>query len=831
MKIKTLVLFIVFITFTSLLSANDLIKPQRYYELPLKSIKPDAWLKDFLQLQRDGLTGHAEISGYPFNTNMWAGDHISANPNDENEWAAYEQTAYYIDALVKCGFELNDPQLIEKAREQIDYVLSHATKNGFLGPEHVGNTRWPQAVFFRALMAWHSATGDHRIVKAMERHYLNDIQALRSNNEAVFEGNVFGRNDCHVEGMCWVYEHTGNKLILDYAQKIYEASNEIRWQTGPEKVATHHGVSYSEKSKLPVILYMQTGDPLYLRASLGAFTKGQEHLLIDGIVSSTEGLSGNRSRVSHESCVVSDYSWSAGYMLMATQQTKWADKIEQVCFNAGIGAVGKDFKTHQYLSSPNQFLATTYSNHEEHHKNRMAYRPAHPVKCCTGNIHRFMPNYISRMWLADDNNGLVAALFGPCSVTSKVGRNKQQVTIQEITDYPFSETITFKIQTRKTVLFPLSLRIPEWATGASLKVNGKESEISLIPGHFSTLERAFNNGDVVTLHLPMKLRPSHWPDTGIGFEYGPLVMAYPIPAEKKEVRFVGAGNKPDISSLSQWPAWDMTPAGPWNYAISRLDTAIAVAAKVKRHRVTSKPWAQDQPPLEIRIPARRVANWKLQKVHDKKFDMDCVYTPHLPLATDIHVYGEPEYITLVPLGCTDLRLTIFPYAPGGSDFTRPVKSMLFNSGFERNLDNWNYHPAYVSAINTDDATGSGRRCAKIDNTPDSSRFDLRSKKYAVTEGQSLKFSFQYKALSGNSQSRAVRAQVRFWDQSGNHISDELILPLELKSKPGQWILAGSNSDIVVPTGSSTVDVIFFADPGDFNGVFYVDNVELFHITD
>jgi len=635
------------------------VKLDCYRELPLRQIKPAGWIKRWLELQRDGLTGHLKVAGYPFNTVMWNGKSMRNEP-DPNDWASYEQCAYYIDALIKCGYQLDDPELIKMGTDQIDYVLSNPAPGGFLGPTHIGNTRWPQAVFFRALTALHSATGDDRIVKAIEKHYLNDIDAMREKSSAVFEGNVFGRNDCHVETMCWVYEKTGNKLMLEYAEKIYEASREDRWQSGPETVDRHHGVSYSEKCKLPMNLYMQTSRPRYLRSALGAFEKGdRDHMMIDGLISCTEGITGRRSRKSHEACVIADYSWSCGYMLMGTKLSNWGDRIERTVFNAGMGSVGKDFRTHQYLSSPNQFLAAHYSNHDEHHRNRMQYRPEHPVKCCTGNIHRYMPNYVARMWLSDGHDGLVAALYGPCTMTAKAGGRK--VTIVEKTDYPFSETITFNIGAGGDAAeFPLWLRIPDWCHRASVKINGTAASIDLTAGRFAKLARRFKNGDVVVLTLPMKIRTSSWPDTGIGIERGPLVFSYPIPSKIVKVPHHGSGD-PELDR--QYPSLDITPTAPWNWAITTLAGRIPSEARVTRKPMTLEPWTVDNAPITVTVKAKQVKDWKLIKRYEEKFKLDCVYTPHLPQAKKVWLVGEETELTLVPMGATYIRLTVFPYAP------------------------------------------------------------------------------------------------------------------------------------------------------------------------
>ena len=117
---------------------------------------------------------------------------------------------------------------------------------------------------------------------------------------------------------------------------------------------------------------------------------------------------------------------------MATGEGQWADMIEKAVMNAGMGAITKDFRSLQYFSSVNQVIATGTSNnnHFKHGSTWMAYRPTHETECCSGNIHRLLPNYVSRMWLKSDDGEVVAALYGP-STFSGTSAEGHSYTITE----------------------------------------------------------------------------------------------------------------------------------------------------------------------------------------------------------------------------------------------------------------------------------------------------------------------------------------------------------------------------------------------------------------
>ncbi len=655
---------------------------RKFNELPLSCIEPQGWLRRYLETQRDGLTGHLEMAGYPFNTRGWGAARI-AQPRKRLFWAPYEQYGYWVDGMARCGHLLGDPFLIGKAKKQIDYVLQHADADGYLGPGIIkprGNHhRWPHAIFFRALIAHCSATNDKRIPAALRRHYL----AERTPH---FEH----RDVCNVETMLWAYEQTGDKRLLRHAEKTYRMYNErihTESKDAEEKALAaggdttvdgmlaggpgySHGVVYNEICKLGAILYSYTGSRRHLRATVNAFRKiDRHHMLIGGVCSSTERLRGCGALDGCETCVIADYTWSVGHLLQITGRAEYADRIERACFNAAPGAVTGDFKALQYFSGSNQVLADRHSNHTPYRtgNSRMSYRPYQDAMCCPGEVHRIMPNYAARMWLDDGAGGLVAALYGPCRITAEVGDRRQPVTIVQETQYPFGERIDLSIRTIKPVRFALTLRIPGWCRHAQVLVNGRRHAAKLGPASFVRVTQTFEHNDRITLILPMRLKLTRWPGGGIGIERGPLVYALRIEEQWRVDR--------RDSRVQEFPAWSIYPAGPWNYALDLGVKDLEDKVRVVHRPYTFEPWSITGTPIELHVPARRVRGWKTVKRRRitsqvgslaKKitFTGDFTLTPPLPdpRGLEKRLGKKVETVTLVPFGCTNLRLAIFPSA-------------------------------------------------------------------------------------------------------------------------------------------------------------------------
>ena len=414
-----------------------------------------------------------------------------------------------------------------------------------------------------------------------------------------------------------------------------------------------HGVTYAETSKLPAILYTYTGKQEYLEFALAAQRRiFDHHMLVDGIPSTTEFYRTTTPLDSHETCDIVDHTWTWGYMLMATGDGIWADRMERACFNAGFGALRKDWKGLQYFSCPNQFLATLNSDHNvmAHGGRMMAFQPnpGQRTACCGGNVHRLFPNYVIRMWMKDSGDGVTATLYGPSTIRTIVGSDKREVEIVQTTDYPFGEQIHFTINVAHPVSFPLSLRIPAWCDAPRILINAKAAPLPPVQKGFIVVERVFHPADTVTLILPMKLGLTYWPESGISVEHGPLVYSLPIRENWTPVV------ERDFST-EEFPSWNATPDSSWNYGIDIQPETLASLIKLERKPMTTDPWVF--PPVTLTIPARKIKDWKLQVNPDNPNQS---FTPCLPDPAARHMSEEVESITLVPYGSTHLRMTIFP---------------------------------------------------------------------------------------------------------------------------------------------------------------------------
>lgn len=606
------------------------------------SLTPEGWIKTILIAQRNGLTGTLDTLVFPFSHHGWAGDPFlkGTGASKVGNWVPYEQTAYYCDGVLRCGYLLDDEFLIRKAQAAIYGAIEDADRHGgIIGSvlSEGDRSRWPQAVFCRAMMEEYEATGNKRIISAMTRHFLNDKTVLA------------GRDLVNIEAMAWLYSKTGDKRILSKIESAYK----IPYQ--PDM----HAVSYHEMLKLPIIHYMLDGNKTYLEEARACLDKlDRENMLPDGVSSGEEGLSGRDASNMHETCNVTDYIWTLTYMLRATSEVVWADKIERALFNAGLGSVTKSFDAHQYFSCPNQvFCDDNSSQNQAYNLSRMAYRQFHRPPCCTGNVNRMVPIFVDNMWMEGKDASLFKTLYGPGRIRH-IAKGKE-IELEEQSCYPFSDTIRLRV-TDGEAYFALYLRIPSWCKSPKATLNGKSID-RVVAGEFCKIERKFAKGDEVVLIFPKTAEFLQWDYHTMCVNYGPLLFALPVQAEISKSYYEADGKE------RGYYGYRMTPVSDWNYVLG-VDGTDNTLIRVVNHQVTDadNPWMQQPCPIELCVPMYKDPTWR-PIYNEVKVNGKVEYAPMTP---PLPALGEMIFVLrrqslevkkLVPFGSTCLRMSMFPF--------------------------------------------------------------------------------------------------------------------------------------------------------------------------
>jgi len=198
----------------------------------------------------------------------------------------------------------------------------------------------------------------------------------------------------------------------------------------------------------------------------------------------------------------------ARYLLRITGEPRYGDGLERVLYNGILAAkeMGPDGQTFYY--SDYGPLARKQYFHDS-------------WPCCAGTFPQVVADYRVSIYLRDDR-GIYVNLYVPSEVTW--GR----VTLVQETNYPQEETT--RLTVRGGGEFSIHLRVPKWANGMKLSVNGGELPVAA-PGSFTEVRRTWQNGDVLEARIPLVHREEPVDDQHpqlVAVMRGPVMMVAAI---------------------------------------------------------------------------------------------------------------------------------------------------------------------------------------------------------------------------------------------------------------------------------------------------------------
>ena len=632
------------------------LTPNTLSPLPLGSIRPEDWLLEQLQTQRDGLTAGLDGRWSDLGPECgWLG-----GPGD-----CGENAPYYLDGLVTLAWTLDDEALKAKAMAYIEWILSSQREDGWFGPE--GNDDyWPLMIALKALRQYFTATNDRRVLVLMDRFFKYQVLHL---GDHPLKAWAVARGGENMELALWLYNITGQKHLLELCKKLraqtldwpnyfhtfantVPMSRSLKWDrlkealeeekneplVGEKRPYFHtqfhlsHGVNIAMGLKTPgVINLFKSGFKEEGGFRFGWNKLVRHHGVASGMFICDKHLNGNSPTQGSELCAIVELMQTLETLLgLGDFSAEYADILEKIAYNALPAAFSADMTAHQCQEQVNQVKVSRQTRKWYNCTDGANLFASVPDEdCCAANCGQGWPRFVASLWYATADGGLQAVSYAPCTVRAVLDGVPVRLTVSG--GYPFSQSVEIRISVKKPCEFPLYLRMPFWTRQPMVFL--PDGEIMQVrAGDVSCVRRRWRSGDVIRLEMGTVPRLTKWYHQSGAVELGPLLMALQ-PEERRE------RNENDD--------WEVTADSPWNWALVRDEPMKAVYSGARPGA-----FGKGEAPVKVLVKAVPV-----------EWGMDGGSAASVPMVPAVRE-KDAEVIELVPFGGTTLRIGQFPLGRG-----------------------------------------------------------------------------------------------------------------------------------------------------------------------
>ena len=672
------------------------LQPSKLIKLPIGSIKPEGWLLEYFNRQKNGLTGNlGKISAW-----LDKKDNAWLSKDGKGKWG-WEEVPYWLKGYANIGYITEDKEIIDEAKIWIEAALDSQRENGFFGPNFAWESYiadedrnnelevkkrkaidfWPNMIMLYCLQSYYEYSKDNRVIELMTKYFKFqfDIEEkdLLSNDH--YWARIRGGDNLH--SVIWLYNRTGDKWLLSLAEKIYRKTapwtsrghklEDIKnwkgiregydWPIWFSDLIDWHNVNIAQGFRTPAQYYLLNGDKKYLKATYDNFNIVRKYFgqVPGGMYGSDEncrpGYDDPRQAI--ELCGIVEQMNSDEHLLRITGDTFWADHIENIAFNSFPATVSPDFKAVRYLTSPNMIVSDSES-HSPGIQQTGPFLNFNPFssRCCQHNHSQGWPYFTENLWMATPDNGIAAVIYSPSKVNAKVGDNTN-ISITNKTNYPFSDDLIFEIKTDKSDNFPIYFRIPSWSKKSTIMINGKTINTPIKASKFLKINRKWSNDDIIKIVFPKNISLKRWEKNhnSVSINYGPLTFSLNIkekyvekPSEKNAIHDSRWQKNVD---KKMWPTYEIYPESDWNYGLILNENLNDTFKVIKKEWPKDNfPFTNESSPISIKAYAKKIPNWKTDE-HNLAGEL---------VDSPIESNEKTEIIELVPMGGSRLRISSFP---------------------------------------------------------------------------------------------------------------------------------------------------------------------------
>lgn len=601
------------------------MKNEYYTQLPFGAIRPAGWLKTLMQKDLDGMIGHLDelvpelISDPIYGSGRLGKDSKAkdlgnnkegdAEGDEQYKWWNSETQSNWRDGYVRSAILLADKAHLVKIKKYISDILATQDADGYLGI-YTPDTRynfdkengelWAKATLYRVLLGYYEAMGDEQVFSALTRAVDNVMQNWKLNMSHPFRtGEAFNGGATHgltfTDVLDRMYQLTGDRKYRDYALFLYldfsrnyasEKDVQLSNVLNDEDKLTCHGVHTYEHIR-PLIVAAYTSDKDTLSVALEKMMKKTAK-----VVTRTGGAIGdewiygrvaNPDSTGYEYCSLQELMDSYLLLLQKSGSREYAAKVENLYYNAALGARDPQGRGIAYLKTDNSFEMMGTRNGEKESdrvQTRYKYSPVHQdvAVCCVPNAGRITPYFVSRSWMLDSEGALCFNILQPNIVETVI--NGEHVRIETQTSYPASGSMKLMIETGSPIT--LKIRRPEWCSGIESNVGYKEHEgylvLDIAEGNHS-VELNFER----SIRIEQDFQGKHY------FVYGAQYYALPIASEQISGREYARGFQDYMYKPLTKDRYEFVEDHGAFYNDSKIEVTLYNRTKRRNERVTLVP--------------------------------------------------------------------------------------------------------------------------------------------------------------------------------------------------------------------------------------------------
>lgn len=584
---------------------------EKFEILPFGAIKPGGWIKQQIEANLEGFTGHLDSLAPDLivSDDIYVKDRLSKTVKNKEVgalahgddvqaqflWWNSETQSNWRDGYIRSAILAQDQTHLKRIQKYVDRIIESQDADGYLGiydPElrynfdNENGELWSQATLLRGLLAWYGYTRNPKVLEAIKRSAANTMKGFPADASHPFYSvnpNVGGLSHglAYTDVMEELYRITRNRQYLDYALFLYrDFSSQILNEDAQyakllqkDLALKGHGVHTYEHLRSVAAAVYASGNPALKTALKNFLAKISNTTTPSGGPVGDEWIAGGKADATkrgYEYCSLQELLHSYESLYAKTGKANFGDKIENLFFNAAQGSRHPSQSCIAYLKSDNSYEMTggLTGDKSDPKQTRYRYSPVHreAAVCCVPNAGRIAPYYVSGMWLKDGDS-LVASLLGPSEVKTTI--NRKLAMISETTNYPYENKIVFKVEYSGS--FAVKIRKPEWASKFSLDVPFTEAK------GFIIVEADWSKSPQFTLEFFPEVVTRQDANGEYYFTFGALVLAHQIEATAETTKqyslagFSDSNYRPEDLVIYRYNESEVKPLGNNKFATLLID--------------------------------------------------------------------------------------------------------------------------------------------------------------------------------------------------------------------------------------------------------------------